>query len=108
MRHADFLLADMLSGIEDSPADVVIGNPPYIRYDDLADDLAALYRSTWPTMRGRGDIYVGFIERSLADAQASGARSASSAPTAGCGTSTAAAPRTGRQPVRRRARLDDA
>jgi len=65
VRHADFLLTGLLSGIEDSPADVVIGNPPYIRYDDLADDLAALYRSTWPTMRGRGDIYVGFIERAL-------------------------------------------
>ena len=61
VRHADFLL----SGIEDRPADVVIGNPPYIRYDDLADDVMTLYRSSWPTMRGRGDIYVGFIERSL-------------------------------------------
>ncbi len=65
VRHADFLLTGLLSGIEDDPADVVVGNPPYIRYDDLADDLAAVYRSTWPTMRGRGDIYVGFIERSL-------------------------------------------
>jgi adenine-specific DNA-methyltransferase len=61
VQHADFLL----SGIEDRTADVVIGNPPYIRYDDLADNVLALYRSTWPTMRGRGDIYVGFIERSL-------------------------------------------
>jgi adenine-specific DNA-methyltransferase len=59
--HADFLLP----GTDDSTADVVIGNPPYIRYDDLSDDLAARYRSSWPTMRGRGDIYVGFIERSL-------------------------------------------
>lgn len=65
VRHADFLLTGLYSGIEDSPADVVIGNPPYIRYDDVADDLAALYRSIWQTMRGRGDIYVGFIERSL-------------------------------------------
>ena len=67
VRPADFLIAGLLTGteIEDRPADVVIGNPPYIRYDDLADDVAALYRSTWPTMRGRGDIYVGFIERSL-------------------------------------------
>lgn len=65
VRHADFLLTGLRSGIEDSSADIVIGNPPYIRYDDLADDLAALYRKTWPTMRGRGDIYVGFIERSL-------------------------------------------
>jgi hypothetical protein len=58
--------ADFLLPVVDAPlADVVIGNPPYIRYDDLSDDLAARYRSTWPTMRGRGDIYVGFIERSL-------------------------------------------
>lgn len=61
VRHADFLY----SGVEDCLADVVVGNPPYIRYDDLAPDMATLYRSTWPTMRGRGDIYVGFIERSL-------------------------------------------
>ena len=59
--HADFLLP----GVDVDPADVVIGNPPYIRYDDLSDDLATWYRSTWLTMRGRGDIYVGFIERSL-------------------------------------------
>jgi hypothetical protein len=67
VRHADFLLTGLLTEteIEDRPADVVIGNPPYIRYDDLTDDLAALYRNMWPTMRGRGDIYIGFIERSL-------------------------------------------
>lgn len=58
---ADFLLA----GSDGETADVVIGNPPYIRYDDLTDELASAYRNTWPTMRGRGDIYVGFIERSL-------------------------------------------
>jgi adenine-specific DNA-methyltransferase len=61
VRHADFLSSD----IEDHLADVVVGNPPYIRYDDLAPDIATVYRSTWSTMRGRGDIYVGFIERSL-------------------------------------------
>jgi adenine-specific DNA-methyltransferase len=59
--RADFLLPDS----DGTAADVVVGNPPYIRYDDLPDDLASRYRSTWPTMRGRGDIYVGFIERSL-------------------------------------------
>jgi adenine-specific DNA-methyltransferase len=65
VRRADFLLAGLFSGTEDRLADVVVGNPPYIRYDDLAPDTAALYRRAWPTMRGRGDIYVGFIERSL-------------------------------------------
>lgn len=61
VSHADFLLP----GVDTDAADVVIGNPPYIRYDDLSDELATWYRKTWPTMRGRGDIYVGFIERSL-------------------------------------------
>lgn len=61
VERADFLLPEAA----DSAADVVIGNPPYIRYDDLSNDLAIRYRGTWPTMRGRGDIYVGFIERSL-------------------------------------------
>lgn len=75
IQHADFLLpvdSDVLPGMggpvpgaDVRMADVVIGNPPYIRYDDLPDDLASLYRGTWVTMRGRGDIYVGFIERSL-------------------------------------------
>ncbi len=51
--------------VDDVPSDVVVGNPPYIRYDDLPEHLAARYRDTWRTMRGRGDIYVGFIERSL-------------------------------------------
>lgn len=71
VRHADFLLTGQLCEVEDHPeieerpADVVIGNPPYIRYDDLADDILMLYRNAWPTMQGRGDIYIGFFERSL-------------------------------------------
>lgn len=65
VRTADFLLDTLLEQIEDRSVDVVIGNPPYIRYDDLPEDVAAAYRSRWATMRGRGDIYVGFFERSL-------------------------------------------
>jgi adenine-specific DNA-methyltransferase len=61
VARGDFLLPEA----DDGAADVVIGNPPYIRYDDLSDDLAARYRSIRPAMRGRGDIYIGFIERSL-------------------------------------------
>lgn len=61
VEQADFLLPEVAT----QPADLVVGNPPYIRYDDLPDDLAVRYRRTWPTMRGRGDIYIGFIERAL-------------------------------------------
>lgn len=62
VRQADFLL-DQVEGVE---ADVAIGNPPYIRYDDIPDETAAVYRRSWASMRGRGDIYVGFIERCMA------------------------------------------
>lgn len=66
----DFLLVGidlMTAGGDGDPphADIVVGNPPYIRYDDLPDGLAVQYRRNWPTMRGRGDIYIGFIERAL-------------------------------------------
>jgi len=62
VQTADFLLLPIL---EPGPSDYAVGNPPYIRYDDLDPDVAAKYRRAWPTMRGRGDIYVGFIERCL-------------------------------------------
>lgn len=60
IHHADFLLDEV-----DTPADFVVGNPPYIRSDDLDDETEAAYRSRWTTMWGRADIFVGFFERSL-------------------------------------------
>lgn len=46
-------------------ADFVVGNPPYIRLEDVPDELMRLYRGTYPTMRGRADLYVAFYEASL-------------------------------------------
>lgn len=46
-------------------ADFVVGNPPYIRLEDLPRSLMAAYRRQCPTMRGRADVYVGFFERGL-------------------------------------------
>jgi len=60
-RPADFLLADL----GDLEADHVIGNPPYIRLENLPPGRNAAYRDACPTMRGRSDIFVGFIERGL-------------------------------------------
>jgi len=59
-RQADFLLDG-----ERVRADIVIGNPPYIRIEDLPAEVTEAYRRAWPTMKGRADIYVGFFERSL-------------------------------------------
>ncbi|WP_432108430.1 Eco57I restriction-modification methylase domain-containing protein [Streptomyces sp. AA1529] len=49
----------------DHPADYVVGNPPYIRLEDVPDDRMAAYRSACSTMGGRADIYIGFYEVAL-------------------------------------------
>lgn len=61
VRSADFLL----SNHDLDAADFVIGNPPYIRLEDVPARRSAEYRRACPTMRGRADIFVGFIERGL-------------------------------------------
>jgi len=55
----------LLTSPKDRRADLVAGNPPYIRYDDVPADVLAGYRRRYPTMVGRGDVYVGFIEAGL-------------------------------------------
>ena len=57
----DFLLADH-RGLE---ADFVVGNPPYIRLEEVPNEVSDAYRRELPTMRGRADIFVGFFERGL-------------------------------------------
>jgi adenine-specific DNA-methyltransferase len=46
-------------------ADFVVGNPPYIRLEDIPEETAAAYRDAYPTMRGRADLYVAFFEAAL-------------------------------------------
>lgn len=66
VTHADFL------GMWHEPesADFVVGNPPYIRPEDVSPEVMGAYRATCRTMSGRADIYIGFFEfglRLLAD-----------------------------------------
>jgi hypothetical protein len=65
----DYLLASP----QDRRADLVVGNPPYIRYDDLSPDALERYRRLYPTMVGRCDIYVAFIEAGLRQLKEGGA-----------------------------------
>lgn len=46
-------------------ADYVIGNPPYVRLEDIPEETASYYRDAYPTMRGRADLYVAFFEAAL-------------------------------------------
>ena len=45
--------------------DIVIGNPPYIRFDDISLSNQNKYRALFPTFSERCDIYVPFFEKSL-------------------------------------------
>jgi hypothetical protein len=61
IRQDDFLLGDL----PERSADVVAGNPPYIRLESIPRERSAAYRRACPTMGGRADIYVGFYEKAL-------------------------------------------
>lgn len=58
--YGDFLLTHIEDGF-----DAVIGNPPYVRQELIADALMAEYRARYRTIYDRADIYIPFIERSL-------------------------------------------
>jgi adenine-specific DNA-methyltransferase len=60
IRQGDFILDEDVEG-----ADFVLGNPPYIRLENVPPARTAAYRAACPTMKGRSDVYVGFIERGL-------------------------------------------
>ncbi len=60
IKEADFLEASLAFPV----ADYVVGNPPYIRLEDIPSSKAALYRS-YSAMRGRADIYIAFYQAAL-------------------------------------------
>lgn len=57
---------------DDHSVDFVVGNPPYIRLEDIPDARMRAYRETCRTMTGRSDIYIGFYEVALASLRAGG------------------------------------
>ena len=69
---ADGLAADwfqvgdfLLDAPDQLRADVVVGNPPYIRIENLAPALLASYRQACPAMGGRADVFIGFYDKAL-------------------------------------------
>jgi adenine-specific DNA-methyltransferase len=52
--------------------DFVIGNPPYIRLEDIPEEVAGAYRQSYPTMTGRADLYIAFFEASLLQLRVNG------------------------------------
>ncbi len=59
--HAGDYLCDSMGIV----ADFVIGNPPYVRLEDIPEETERHYRRVYPTMCGRADLYVAFFEGAL-------------------------------------------
>ena len=58
--HTDFLLTRW-----PMPFDFVVGNPPYVRIEDLPPKVLARYRELYRTSADRADLYVAFFENGL-------------------------------------------
>ncbi len=72
LAEAWVLNRDYLLDADSTQADFIIGNPPYIRLEDIPEESASIYRDAYPTMRGRADLYVAFFEAALRQLKRSG------------------------------------
>lgn len=61
VKHCDYLLAEHEIG----SVDLLIGNPPYVRIEDLGSERLAAYKAVSPSMKGRADMFVGFFDVGL-------------------------------------------
>lgn len=58
-------VADFLK-VEVQPTDIVVGNPPYIRYEHIPADMLSYCKVNFATFHYRCDLYVPFFEKTLA------------------------------------------
>jgi len=59
IQTKDFLLAEI------APCDIVIGNPPYVRHENIPEKEKVIYRKLFRTFTHRSDLYIAFYEKSL-------------------------------------------
>ena len=55
----NFLLCDI------PEADIVIGNPPYVRYENIPEADRRYYKAFFPSFHYRSDLYIPFFEKTL-------------------------------------------
>lgn len=59
LHTGDFLQADA------PQTDIVVGNPPYVRYEQLSDEMLTFCKSRFKTFHYRADLYIPFYEKTL-------------------------------------------
>lgn len=60
IEHSDFLLKNWSDKF-----DYVVGNPPYVRLEDIPNGVMSRYRELFPLCADRADLYIAFFEQSL-------------------------------------------
>ncbi len=63
---------DFLYTVWDTKFDFIIGNPPYVRYENIPEEVRDLYKDRFYTFHYRCDLYVLFYEHSLKNLSISG------------------------------------
>ncbi len=58
-KQGDFLL------MEPQSCDLIIGNPPYVRHENIPDDQKEIYKTKYRTFTHRSDLYIPFYEKGL-------------------------------------------
>ncbi|MBQ8675953.1 MAG: N-6 DNA methylase [Bacteroidaceae bacterium] len=66
IRVGDFLSAQL------HEVDVVVGNPPYVRYENIPASQIDYIKNTFPTFHYRSDLYIPFFEKTLRALKPSG------------------------------------
>ena len=59
IRCEDYLLCSS------TPCDIVIGNPPYVRHENIPEEKKVVYRKLFKTFTHRSDLYIAFFEKGL-------------------------------------------
>lgn len=66
-KNEDFLLSNW-----EQTFDFIVGNPPYVRYENIPHELITTYKAIFKTFHYRCDLYVLFYEKSLSLLNSSG------------------------------------
>ncbi len=66
LLHDDFLRTSL------GAFDIVVGNPPYVRYDNIPAEARDHYKQKYRTFSHRADLYIPFFEKALRSLTSSG------------------------------------
>jgi adenine-specific DNA-methyltransferase len=63
-KHIKLINGDYLNS-NTSSYDVIVGNPPYVRYDNIPFYQIDIYKRLYPCFKDRSDLYIAFFEKGI-------------------------------------------